>query len=256
MLNQCRCIDKECQTIADAVDVIERIAKLEQGQGNQDTKRTNTGRCYSCNSPDNFIRNWQNKHNQNRARGNFKATKDKTHLIIITRETTDSSGSIGRRLLTGGHIGETDDNWDDGFYTNGLIYGFSVNVLQCKEHEKLLLYMDDIISVSETFEEGLGSDGETDKIQLEETDLIYNELPENEQPISRVEIVRLCTRSQTENQSSDTPSGYCIEEWDPGSIRQCQLEDPDMSLIVTYLEEKKINLTWTKSQKEHHSKKP
>jgi len=28
-----------------------------------------------------------------------------------------------------GHIGETDDVWDNGFYTNGLIYNFSVNFL-------------------------------------------------------------------------------------------------------------------------------
>ena len=28
-----------------------------------------------------------------------------------------------------GHIGETDDVWDNEFYTNGLIYNFSVNVL-------------------------------------------------------------------------------------------------------------------------------
>ncbi|CAC5410330.1 unnamed protein product [Mytilus coruscus] len=96
---KCCCIDKECQTIADAVDVIERyesilgdgdkkkstiraveskdieghmsekdyqsnlqalqdrIAKLEQGHRNRDTKRANTGRCYSCNSPDHFVRN-------------------------------------------------------------------------------------------------------------------------------------------------------------------------------------------------------
>ncbi|CAC5399328.1 unnamed protein product [Mytilus coruscus] len=113
---KCRCIDKECQTIADAVDVIERyesilgdgdkkkstiraveskdieghmsekdyqsnlqalqdrIAKLEQGHGNRDTKRANTGRCYSCNSPDHFMRNCPHKNNQ-RARGNSQGNQ-------------------------------------------------------------------------------------------------------------------------------------------------------------------------------------
>ncbi|CAC5365031.1 unnamed protein product [Mytilus coruscus] len=114
---KCRCIDKECQTIADAVDVIERyesilwdgdkkkstiraveskdieghmsekdyqsnlqalqdrITKLEQGHGNQDAKRANTGRCYSCNSPDHFTRNCPHKNNQSRARGNFQGSQ-------------------------------------------------------------------------------------------------------------------------------------------------------------------------------------
>ncbi|CAC5404805.1 unnamed protein product [Mytilus coruscus] len=127
---KCRCIDKECQTIADAVDVIERyesilgdvdkkkstiraveskdiaghmsekdyqsnlqalqdrIAKLEQGHGNRDTKRAYTGRRYSCNSPDHFMRNCPHKNNQ-RARENSRATKDTIPLLITTRETTE-----------------------------------------------------------------------------------------------------------------------------------------------------------------------
>ncbi|CAC5365028.1 unnamed protein product [Mytilus coruscus] len=99
------------------------------------------------------------------------------------------------------------------------------------------------------------SDDETDEIQLEETDLVNKELPENEEPTPRIEIVQVCKRSQTEKQYGATPSSYCIEGWDPDSIKQCQLEDPDMSLIVTYLEEKKNKLTGTKSQKELHSRK-
>ncbi|CAG2237012.1 unnamed protein product [Mytilus edulis] len=69
------------------------------------------------------------------------------------------------------------------------------------------------------------SDDETDEIQLEETDFVNQELHENEEPTPRIEIVRVCTRSQTGNQYSATPSGYCIDGWDPDSIRQCQLED-------------------------------
>ncbi|XP_052073983.1 uncharacterized protein LOC127711858 [Mytilus californianus] len=88
------------------------------------------------------------------------------------------------------------------------------------------------------------SDDETDEIQLEESDFVNQELHENEEPTPTIEIVRICTRSQTGNQSSATPSGYCIEGWDPDSIRQCQLEDPDMSLIVTYLQEKKNKPDW------------
>lgn len=34
----------------------------------------------------------------------------------------------GTHIRTG-HIGETDDVWDNGFYTNGFIYNFSVNFL-------------------------------------------------------------------------------------------------------------------------------
>ncbi|CAC5404804.1 unnamed protein product [Mytilus coruscus] len=93
------------------------------------------------------------------------------------------------------------------------------------------------------------SDDETDEIQLEETDFVNDELPENEEPTSRIDIVRVCTRSQTENPSGATPSGYCIEGWDPDSIRQCQLEDPDMSLIVTYLQEKKNKPDWDQVSK-------
>ncbi|CAG2239793.1 unnamed protein product [Mytilus edulis] len=55
--------------------------------------------------------------------------------------------------------------------------------------------------------------------------------------------------SQTGNQSSATSSGYCIDGWDPDSIRQCQLEDPDMSLIVTYLQEKKNKPDWDQVSK-------
>ncbi|CAG2204118.1 unnamed protein product [Mytilus edulis] len=93
------------------------------------------------------------------------------------------------------------------------------------------------------------SDDETDEIQLEETDFVNQELHENEEPTPRIEIVRVCTRSQTGNQSSATPSGYCIDGWDPDSIRQCQLEDPDMSLIVTYLQEKKNKPDWDQVSK-------
>ncbi|CAC5415767.1 unnamed protein product [Mytilus coruscus] len=35
----------------------------------------------------------------------------------------------GEKHVRTGHIGETGDNWDNGFYTNGLIYGFPVNFL-------------------------------------------------------------------------------------------------------------------------------
>ncbi|CAG2220784.1 unnamed protein product [Mytilus edulis] len=35
----------------------------------------------------------------------------------------------GEKHVRTGHIGETDDNWDNGFYTNGLIFGFPVNFL-------------------------------------------------------------------------------------------------------------------------------
>ncbi|VDI48844.1 Hypothetical predicted protein [Mytilus galloprovincialis] len=93
------------------------------------------------------------------------------------------------------------------------------------------------------------SDDETDEIQLEETDFVNQELHENEEPTPRIEIVRVCTRSQTGNQSSATPSGYCIDGWDPDSIRQCQFEDPDMSLIVTYLQEKKNKPDWDQVSK-------
>ncbi|CAC5426210.1 Transposon Ty3-I Gag-Pol polyprotein [Mytilus coruscus] len=141
---KCRCIDKECQTIADAVDVIERyesilgdgdkkkstiraveskdieghmsekyyqsnlqalqdrIAKLEQGHGNRDTKRANTGR-------------W--KRQNAGSIGRELVTEDKRPDIK------------GEKHIRTGHIGETDDNWDNGFYTNGLIYGFPVNFL-------------------------------------------------------------------------------------------------------------------------------
>ncbi|CAC5384657.1 unnamed protein product [Mytilus coruscus] len=134
---KCRCIDKECQTIADAVGVIERyesilgdgdkkkstiravdpkvieghmserayqsnlqalqdrIAKLEQGHGNRDTKRTNTFRCYSCNSPDHFMRNYPHKNNQSRARVTSRAIKDTTLLLITTSGATASILSIG-----------------------------------------------------------------------------------------------------------------------------------------------------------------
>jgi len=34
----------------------------------------------------------------------------------------------GKPIRTG-HIGETDDIWDNGFYTNGLIYNVSLNFL-------------------------------------------------------------------------------------------------------------------------------
>ncbi|XP_076095651.1 uncharacterized protein LOC143066725 [Mytilus galloprovincialis] len=95
------------------------------------------------------------------------------------------------------------------------------------------------------------SDDETDEIQLEETDFVNQELHENEEPTPRIEIVRVCTRSQTGNQSSATPSGYCIDGWDPDSIRQCQLEDPDMSLIVTYLQEKKNKPDWDQTGESH-----
>ncbi|CAG2190692.1 unnamed protein product [Mytilus edulis] len=93
------------------------------------------------------------------------------------------------------------------------------------------------------------SDDETDEIQLEETDFVNQELHENEEPTPRIEIVRVCTRSQTGNQYSATPSGYCIDGWDPDSIRQCQLEDLDMSLIVTYLQEKKNKPDWDQVSK-------
>ncbi|CAG2190688.1 unnamed protein product [Mytilus edulis] len=48
------------------------------------------------------------------------------------------------------------------------------------------------------------SDDETDEIQLEETDFVNQELHENEEPTPRIEIVRVCTRSQTGNQYSAT----------------------------------------------------
>lgn len=105
---KCRCIDKECKTVAEAVDVIERyesimgegdkkrlavraleaastagnngskenlvelqnrIAKLERENENLNQRRSNQNRCYICNSTDHFKRNCPRRQNYNRQRG-------------------------------------------------------------------------------------------------------------------------------------------------------------------------------------------
>ncbi|CAC5426211.1 unnamed protein product [Mytilus coruscus] len=87
------------------------------------------------------------------------------------------------------------------------------------------------------------SDDETDDY-INGEDLVTEGIFEKVETNQKVDIVRVCTRSQAGNQSGATPSGYCIDGRDPGSIRQCQLEDPDMSLIVTYLQGKKNKPDW------------
>ncbi|CAC5415768.1 unnamed protein product [Mytilus coruscus] len=376
----------------------DRIAKLEQGHGNRDTKRANIGKCYSCNSPDHFMRNYPHKNNQDRARGNFQGNK-RHNTSFNNNQGNDrtlvqkADGILGQDFLlkevskvnyhrmvlhtihnqeiqcwTGGkanmiYRAEIKDNMTIPPMTSTMLYcrntEIEIPVLACllpnlpfildtdasdkavgavlsqiqDGLERVIAYMSKsmnihvqaycvtrkellaVIIALKTFHhylyglevllrtdnaavswmknlkkpigqlarwlEELGtcnltvtpragrkhsnadamsrrpckscerqesgnqtSDDETDEIQLEETDLVNKELPENEEPTQRIEIVRVCTRSQTENQSGATPSGYCIEEWDPDSIRQCQLEDPDMSLIVTYLGEKKNKPDW------------
>ncbi|CAC5415765.1 unnamed protein product [Mytilus coruscus] len=93
------------------------------------------------------------------------------------------------------------------------------------------------------------SDDEADENQKGEEDLVTEGIFEKVETNQKVDIVRVCTSSLAGNQSGATPSGYCIDGWDPGSIRQCQLEDQDMSIIVTYLEEGKNKPDWDQVSK-------
>ena len=51
-------------------------------------------------------------------------------------------------------------------------------------------------------------------------------------------MVRVCTRSQTQ---PIIHNGY---KWDPSTIRQLQLEDPDLCIILTSLENRQDKPIW------------
>jgi hypothetical protein len=72
------------------------------------------------------------------------------------------------------------------------------------------------------------SDDDNDKEEQELNDEANNEIEDN-----RREMVRVCTRSQTQ---PIIHSGYILNRWDPSTIRQLQLEDPDLCTIFTSLE--------------------
>jgi hypothetical protein len=80
------------------------------------------------------------------------------------------------------------------------------------------------------------SDDDNDKEEQELNDEANNEIEDN-----RREMVRVCTRSQTQQ---IIHSGYILNRWDPSTIRQLQLEDPDLCIIFTSLENRQDKPKW------------
>ena len=61
---------------------------------------------------------------------------------------------------------------------------------------------------------------------------------------TNTQAVRACTRSQMPQ--SSTSSGYILDGWEPQKVRQVQLEDQNMSIIMTSLEDGTGRPKWDK----------
>ncbi|CAG2218380.1 unnamed protein product [Mytilus edulis] len=194
---KCRCIDKECHTIADAVDVIERYESI---LGDQDKKKSTMIRAVESKDTEGHM-------SEKDYHSNLQALQDR-----IAKLEQGHGSRETKRANTGRCYG---CNSPDHFMRN----------CPHKNNQR--------------------ARGNFQGNQRQNTSFNHNQ-ETTERWLNR--SIRI-NRSQTGNQSSATPSGYCIDGWDPDSIRQCQLEDPDMSLIVTYLQEKKNKPDWDQVSK-------
>ena len=59
----------------------------------------------------------------------------------------------------------------------------------------------------------------------------------------QTEIVRVCTRSQS-TPDKNSKNSYVLDGWEPSTIRQKQLEDLDISLLLITKEEGKPRPAW------------